>query len=197
MAAYAPSAVEAAFDTVNGYSVTGMDVPGAYWVSSDDSHLWHVHCSGKRKYTNDHAAWQDVASVITGKATTSPSGGDMPKQLYLTASNKPTKIKVAGDWYPLAWETWSPDSASGGSSAVLSPATRYFSQTVDMYLDGLGKEDNLYVRIQTLDRSGVQIALYPIAEIRGTSGDSTNLRVLVSATAPCTITKAWWRVFEW
>ena len=135
----------------------------------------------------------------------------MPKQLYLTAStNKPTKIKEAGGWYPLAWDGWSPDNASGGSSAVLSPDTRYFSLTVDLYVDGLSRDDNLYLRIQTLNRDGDQLALYPVAEIRGTSGASdlsysrvgscgasTNLRVLVSSTAPATVTQAWWRVFEW
>jgi hypothetical protein len=135
----------------------------------------------------------------------------MPKQLYLTAStNKPTRIAESGKWYTLGWDGWSPDNASGGASAVLAPDSRLFSLTVDAYLDGLSRDDNLYVRIQTLNRDGDQLALYPIAEIRGTGGGSdlsysrvgsvgasTNLRVLVSATAPCEVTQAWWRVLEW
>jgi hypothetical protein len=55
------------FGTVDGVNVTGRDVPGRYAVTSDPSHLWHIHLSGKRKYANDHAAWQDVAGVILGE----------------------------------------------------------------------------------------------------------------------------------
>lgn len=57
------------FGTV-GNGVTGMDVPGRYWVTSDPSHEWHIHISGKRQYANDRAAWQDIAAVLLGGDTT-------------------------------------------------------------------------------------------------------------------------------
>jgi putative chitinase len=53
------------FGTVNGTTVTGMDTDGR-WVSSDPSHLWHVHVSVYRRFANDHAALQLVAGVIIG-----------------------------------------------------------------------------------------------------------------------------------
>src|SRR5579864_591885 len=44
------------FGTTDGYTVIGMDVPGRYWVTSDPSHLYHLHVSGKREAVNDAAA---------------------------------------------------------------------------------------------------------------------------------------------
>ena len=64
--------VRSFFGTLDGHTVTGMDVPGNYWVSSDDSHLWHVHISGKRSHANDAAAWADVAAVLTGGSSSKP-----------------------------------------------------------------------------------------------------------------------------
>jgi hypothetical protein len=61
------------FGTVNGYTVTGMDVPGRYWVTSDPSHLWHLHTSGKRNNADDTGAWADIASVVTGLTTPIPT----------------------------------------------------------------------------------------------------------------------------
>ena len=81
------------FGTTNGYDVTGMDVPGCYWVSSDDSHLWHIHMSSKRQYADDHAAWQDVAAVLlgtSGGSTTPPptsSGGGKPWPSYMPSGH--------------------------------------------------------------------------------------------------------------
>jgi hypothetical protein len=57
------------FGTTDGYSVTGMDVPGQYWITSDDSHLWHEHISGKRQYANDNRAWAQIAQCLTGTVT--------------------------------------------------------------------------------------------------------------------------------
>lgn len=55
------------FGTVNGRSVTGRDVPSGRVVSSDSSHLWHVHISGLREYANDARAWAAIAEVVAGK----------------------------------------------------------------------------------------------------------------------------------
>lgn len=145
----------------------------------------------------------------SGGSAPAPEEDVLLKQIYLTASEKkPHKINTAGEWSAVSWDSWSPDEGSGGTSCVLPPAARLFTCTFDMYVDGLTPDDNMYVRIQTLDRNGNQIALYPVTELRssaggqsdlsysrvGSVGDSTNLRVLVSATVPCTIAKAWWRV---
>lgn len=54
------------YGSTDGWSVCGWDYPGGYPVTSDDSHLWHVHLSILRMYANDDAALAGVASVITG-----------------------------------------------------------------------------------------------------------------------------------
>jgi hypothetical protein len=199
-------ALRSFFGTVNGSTVTGKDVRTGAWVSSDSSHLWHVHLSIYRRWADDAAELQNIASVITADAV-APKETDMPTQLVLSASAaKPTKILKAGTWYPLAWDKWSPTNASSGLSAVLPPATELFSLTVDMHLDNLPPEDALYVRIQTLTRAGVQKANFALAELRSSGGAAdlsysrvgsvpslTNLRVLVSASRPCVVTPAQWR----
>jgi hypothetical protein len=64
------------FGTVNGTTVTGLDVRDKRWVTSDPSHLWHVHLSMYRRYADDHAAMQGVAAVLIGSGggTAPPSG---------------------------------------------------------------------------------------------------------------------------
>lgn len=199
------------FGTVNGTTVTGKDVRTRNWVTSDNSHLWHVHLSFYRRWADAGAELQNIASVITGAAVAVPEEEKMPIQLVLSASaKKPTKIIQPGVWYPLAWDSWQPRGASGGTSAVLPPDTKLFSMTVDMHLDTLPLDDNLYLRIQTLDRAGVQKSNFAIAELRSTGAGAdlsysrvgsvppiTNLRVLVGATKPCVIAPAQWRILCW
>jgi hypothetical protein len=58
------------YGTTNGSDVTGRDVRTGYWVTSDDSHLWHVHCSIYRRWADDAATLAGIADVITGGAGT-------------------------------------------------------------------------------------------------------------------------------
>jgi hypothetical protein len=60
------------YGTTNGQDVTGRDVRTGYWVTSDDSHLWHVHCSIYRRWADDEATLAGIADVITGGASTPP-----------------------------------------------------------------------------------------------------------------------------
>ncbi len=199
------------FGCINGVDVTGMDVPGQYMVTSDPSHVWHIHVSGKRQYVNDHAAWQAVADVLLG-TTSAGKDDDMPKQMYLySKSGQTTKLATSGKWYCVGWDA---DLANtGGSGLSLPPKTAFFSLSAWLYCSGLSKDDNLYWRVQTLDRNNKELAKFPVGEIRGTSGDSdlqfaqvgsvstskdTNLRILVAATANNVVIKqAWWRTLYW
>lgn len=65
-------AVREFFGTTNSRTVVGSNLPDQYLVTSDPSHLWHIHISGYRRWATDHAAWQQIASVIVG---TSGGGG--------------------------------------------------------------------------------------------------------------------------
>ncbi len=61
------------FGSTDGRVVCGWDFVGGYPVTSDDSHLWHVHLSILRKYANDADALAPVADVIIGGNTPTPT----------------------------------------------------------------------------------------------------------------------------
>jgi hypothetical protein len=65
------------YGSTNGTSVCGYDYKGNYNVTSDDSHLWHIHLSILRQYCNDKAAMLKIADVITASGSAPPpdSGG--------------------------------------------------------------------------------------------------------------------------
>ncbi len=148
-----------------------------------------------------------AALGLTGAA---PSGDRPGGQLYLyTKSGQVTKLAKAGTWYTVGWDA---DLANtGGSSLVLPDSATIFEMSAWLYTSGLTPDDNLYWRVQTLDRNGKELAKYPVAEVRGTTGDSdlafkqvgsvnkkTNLRILASSTRDnVSITSAWWRCLYW
>lgn len=70
------------FGSVDGANVTGRDVRGHYAVTSDSSHLWHVHLSIYRRYATSAAALLPVAQVIAGidPADTTVTGDPVPDQ---------------------------------------------------------------------------------------------------------------------
>ena len=201
------------YGTTDGYNVTGRDVRTGNYITSDDSHLWHVHLSFYRKWADDPTEAKKVAAVFNG---TSGSGGgddDMPKQIYLySKSGQKTKLTNSGTWYCVGWDA---DLANtGGSSLTLPKGAGFFDMSAWLYSTGMGKDDNLYWRIQTLDaNTGKEIAKFPIGELRGTSGDTdlqfgqvgsvstskaTNLRILVASTKDgVSINSAWWRCLYW
>jgi hypothetical protein len=62
------------YGSLDGQYVCGWDYAGGYSVTSDDSHLWHVHLSILRRYADDAEALDGIAQVITGG-----SGGQPPE----------------------------------------------------------------------------------------------------------------------
>ena len=61
------------YGSVDGVHVVGWDLPSDTPATSDDSHLWHVHLSILRKYSNDADALSGVAAVIVGSGSTGPA----------------------------------------------------------------------------------------------------------------------------
>jgi predicted chitinase len=151
------------------------------------------------------------AAILPTALKPPPPEDPMPTQLQLsTSAKKRTKVPGGSKWTTVGWDEWSPKGASGGASTVLGDHASMFALTAWFYVNGLEMGDNLYVRVQTLTRTGKPTGQYPIAEMRATSGQSclsysqvggvapnTNLRLLVSATKACTITSAWWRTLYW
>jgi hypothetical protein len=58
------------YGSTDGKYVCGWDYAGGYAVTSDSSHLWHVHLSILRQYANNDAALDGIAQVITGSTDT-------------------------------------------------------------------------------------------------------------------------------
>jgi hypothetical protein len=75
--------------TIDGSYVTGMDVRDQRWITSDDSHLWHVHLSVYRRYADDMAAMDDLADAILNSPDQPPEEDDVtPEQwAYIEAMN--------------------------------------------------------------------------------------------------------------
>lgn len=55
------------FGTLDGQKVTGWDTYYGKPVSSDDSHLWHIHMSILRKYCTSKEKMANILSVIKGE----------------------------------------------------------------------------------------------------------------------------------
>jgi hypothetical protein len=200
------------FGCTNGYDVTGMDVPGQYWVTSDPSHVWHIHVSGKREDANNKAAWQDVADVLLGTSTPTPEDDDMPKQLYLyNKSGQKTILKTHGTYYCINWDA---DLANtGGYGLTLPKGASLFSMSAWLNASGGSADSSLYWRIETLTADdNKHSAYFPVGEIRATTGGTSyqfsmvgsvpsaqmNLRILCASTADnIEITSAWWRTLVW
>lgn len=57
------------FGTLDGNNVTGWDTYYGKPVTSDDSHLWHIHMSILRKYCTSKEKMANILSVIKGEDT--------------------------------------------------------------------------------------------------------------------------------
>jgi hypothetical protein len=134
------------FGTVNGSTVTGMDVPGKYWVTSDPSHLWHVHLSSSRDHANDTTAWQDVAAVLLGS-----SGGSSGGSTGGGSSDMGTfKTTVYGDAQPLtnAWRTVYVEPPAG-QSWFSGPCA--FQAQAQLIVNGMSGSATVRFRFVTVD----------------------------------------------
>lgn len=76
------------FGTVNGDTVTGRDVRTGRSVTADETHLWHLHCSGLRQYVNDADAWRAIMDVIVGNPLQEELEMDAEAKAAFAALNK-------------------------------------------------------------------------------------------------------------
>lgn len=100
------------YGSTDGRTVCGWDYQSGYAVTSDDSHLWHVHLSILRQYATNYDALAPVADVIIGKGTSGDGGGsedDVPDRTQVKRSMNSTKLgKEAShdlNWDEQSWDT--------------------------------------------------------------------------------------------
>jgi hypothetical protein len=104
------------YGSTDGVTVCGWDYYGGYAVTSDSSHLWHIHLSILRKYANDPDALSGIASVITGGGST---GGDELSAAEVQQINAHTDQMLKYLWGALSG---TPNSVYGGG--VVSADTK-------------------------------------------------------------------------
>jgi hypothetical protein len=86
------------YGTTDGNTVTGRDVRSGNWVTSDDSHLWHIHASIYRRWADDEKTLAGIADVITG--TDSGSGGNDDMGTFETRTHG-VRQTLTSDWKTL------------------------------------------------------------------------------------------------
>lgn len=95
------------YGSTDGRTVCGWDYPGGYAVTSDSSHLWHIHLSILRQYADDTSALAQVADVITGKQSGEDGDDDVPKNVAVSSS-VPIKVTALQE-KDLVWDTTGDD----------------------------------------------------------------------------------------
>jgi hypothetical protein len=151
------------FGTVDGVNVTGMDVRGKYWVTSDDSHLWHVHLSFYRKYCTLSDWAVGVAQVFTGQDT---AGGEDVPETYFASGTQVVQNVPESEWAQVGVD----DDCHKG--IITGPAS--FKALANFTIDGLPVGATARVRFMACDyKSGndpANVTQYPAQEIVGTAG---------------------------
>jgi hypothetical protein len=69
--------------------VEGWDFQFLVPVTSDSSHLWHIHLSFLRAYLNDPAAFAAVLSILRGQTLAQWHGGDVAMGEFLVLTDGP------------------------------------------------------------------------------------------------------------
>jgi hypothetical protein len=105
------------YGSVDGVHVVGWDYTEGHSATSDDSHLWHVHLSILRQYSNDTAALSGVAAVITGGGAPAapPSDEDDEMKAFLIRDGSGKFWIVAAD---LSTKTETTEAANSGLSGT-------------------------------------------------------------------------------
>jgi hypothetical protein len=158
------------YGSTDGYNVCGWDYYGGYAVTSDDSHLWHIHLSILRQYSNDTTALAKVADVITGGAAPPPEEDDMKLTSYYCGG---TQALTKGTWRTLSIDD------DGAQSIIWGPAD--FHALAQFQLDGLPAGKAIKIRLYEIDvddnGADVRGHAYTVGEIIGTSGGTMGQHV--------------------
>jgi hypothetical protein len=161
------SCIREFFGSTDGVTVCGWDYYGGYPVTSDDSHLWHIHLSVLREYANDQAALAKVADVITAA---SGGGGSTPQEdeMKYASRVRSNPQTVGTDWKTLA------TNDDGNPGWDLTGPVKFQAQA-NVVISGLAAGEVLLLRFFTLDNKASQnqrVYNWPQIEIVGTAGNS-------------------------
>lgn len=186
------------FGSVDGITVCGWDYYGwgdqadGYPVSSDDSHLWHVHLSILRQYTEDDAALQAVADVITGS---SGGGPDMANRVQVSRST--AARLAAGAVIDLAWDVQEADPGgvfygtgdvpAGGSRARLDLGGsngRLYVSTFMATVNGLADGSQILSGLTYCDSAGNNVGNSPMQQHLSNGGPCEVVDSRVGRAAP-------------
>lgn len=204
------------FGSTDGKTVIGWDYQGQYAVSSDDSHLWHVHLSILRKYATDYSALAPVADVIIGQS----SGGD-EEMVSRVSVDKGSDITLsAGEVVDIKWDkqvedpggvfagSGTPDKGDSLARLVLDGA--HYISTLTFTAQDLALDQSVLSTVVFAEKDGTNTGQAPWCEHQGGGGatyvvDSRgyyckpdkSIKVRVKSATACRLTDLSWRVIYW
>lgn len=199
------------FGSVDGVNVCGWDFHGGYPVTSDDSHLWHVHLSFLRKHATNGPMLQELADVITGISSSDQPKGDTMPEIVTVRRSAPMTLH-AGQAVELKFDAQDDDSGdvfygegkpgAGEQGARLNlDGARFVSTFTGKVPDGV----TLSVRFAWCDRDGDTTGTSAWADHSGELvdtraarvGEDNGVKLSVKADADCELKGAQWRVLYW
>ena len=151
------------FGTLDGSTVTGWDTHSDKRVTSDDSHLWHVHVSVYRKYATSQAAAQALLTIFTGE-----EGDDVPK--FISMGAKRTREMKPRSWVTAFFDVEYADAgnqhAEGWFPTILRDHS-YFTAVYNGTVTGMSAGGRILARFVEVRKSKgkwVIAKTYPAAE---------------------------------
>lgn len=166
------------FGTLDGSTVTGWDTHSNKRVTSDNSHLWHVHVSVHRKYATSQAAAQALLTIFTGE-----EGDDVPK--FISMGAKRTREMKPRSWVTAFFDVEYADAgnqhAEGWYPTILRDHS-YFTAVYNGTVTGLSGGGRVLARFVEVRKSGSKYVVdktYPASEFFANTSGRTYM------TVPC------------
>lgn len=151
------------YGTLNGRTVTGWDTHAHEAVSSDDSHLWHVHVSVHRKYATSRSAAEALLTIFTGE-----DENDMPE--FISLGTKRKQDLRARKWSTAHFDVEYADAgnnhADGWYPSILTTYS-YFSAVYNGTVTGMSQGGRILARFVEVKESGDKypvVKSYPASE---------------------------------
>lgn len=129
------------YGTLNGTDVFGRIHEGSgdgtwRYSTSDKSHLWHIHMSILREYSNNKAIMQGILDVLMGKPLTALVLGSRVLQVGMSGSDVTELQKLLVDW----GATLTPDGTFGPATET---AVKSFQSASKLTVDGIAGTDTI------------------------------------------------------
>ena len=201
------------YGSTDGVNVCGWDYKGGYAVTSDSSHLWHIHISFLRKYANDTGALARIGDVIAG--TSGGKDEDMPQHVSL---NRTSAIRLEpGVAVDIKWDQCNEDKGAVFPGGADNPIARlnldgaFYVSTFTASAKIVPRGSVVHTRLVFCELDGTETGQSPALESASVGQTVTDLvdvrsykankgkgiKVRVQSNAGITLESCQWRVLYW